>query len=157
MWRNRRGSPHSGIPITRSTVHAELPGEEKNSPEVVLTGQHPQRKIVFMIEKTGSIDVTAEDFQEKVANSEVPVLVDWWAPWCGPCRMLAPTMDKLAEEFAGRAKVAKVNCDNEGNFARGHAIHSLPTITIWKSGEEKVRLIGMRTIAEYRKMIEENL
>jgi len=116
-----------------------------------------QRKIVYMIEKYGSIDVTADDFQEKVAKSDIPVLVDWWAPWCGPCRMLAPTMDKLAEEFGGRAKIAKVNCDNEGNFARGHAIHSLPTITIWKSGEEKVRLIGMRTIAEYRRMIEENL
>lgn len=110
-----------------------------------------------MIAKHSAVDVSAENFLEKVASSECPVLVDWWAQWCGPCRMLAPVMDQLASEFGDRAKVAKVNCDDEVDFARGHAIHSLPTVTLWKGGREVARVVGLRGIGEYRKLIEGNL
>lgn len=110
-----------------------------------------------MIDKQGAIEITAETFREKVASSEVPVLVDWWANWCGPCRMLAPVMDQLASEYGGRAKVAKVNCDTDAEFARGNAIHALPTVTLWKDGREIARVTGLRSIAEYRKLIEGNI
>lgn len=103
--------------------------------------------------KYNAIELSAEDFTEKVAQSELPVLVDWWAPWCGPCRMLAPVMNELATEFYGRAKVAKVNCDDFVDLARSHAVHSLPTVTLWKGGKEEARIIGLRSIADYRKII----
>lgn len=110
-----------------------------------------------MITKHSTVEVTSENFQEKVASSDTPVLIDWWAQWCGPCRMLSPVMDQLAGEFGGRAKVAKVNCDSEVDFARGNAIHSLPTVTLWKGGQEVARVVGLRSIAEYRTLIEGNL
>ena len=110
-----------------------------------------------MIDKQGAIEITADTFREKVASSDVPVLVDWWAQWCGPCRMLSPVMDQLASEYGGRVKVAKVNCDSEVDCARGNAIHSLPTVTLWRDGREVARVVGMRSIAEYRKLIEGNM
>jgi len=110
-----------------------------------------------MITKHSAMEVTADTFREKVASSDVPVLVDWWAQWCGPCRMLSPVMDQLASEYGGRAKVAKVNCDSDAEFARGNAIHSLPTVTLWKDGREVARVVGLRSIAEYRQLIEGNM
>jgi thioredoxin 1 len=81
-------------------------------------------------------------FDEDVLQSETPVLVDFWAPWCGPCRMLAPTVDAISEEYDGRVKVGKVNTDENPGIATQHQINSIPTLMIFKGGEIVERLVG---------------
>jgi len=81
-------------------------------------------------------------FDEDVLKSETPVLVDFWAPWCGPCRMLAPTVDAISEEYDGRVKVGKVNTDENPQIATQHQINSIPTLMIFKGGEVVERLVG---------------
>lgn len=81
-------------------------------------------------------------FDEDVLKSETPVLVDFWAPWCGPCRMLAPTVDAISEEYAGKVKVGKVNTDENPQIATQHQINSIPTLMIFKGGEVVERLVG---------------
>ncbi len=81
-------------------------------------------------------------FDEDVLKSETPVLVDFWAPWCGPCRMLAPTVDAISEEYEGKVKVGKVNTDENPQIATQHQINSIPTLMIFKGGEVVERLVG---------------
>ena len=81
-------------------------------------------------------------FEEDVLKSETPVLVDFWAPWCGPCRMLAPTIDAISEEYDGRVKVGKVNTDENPQISTQHQVNSIPTLMIFKGGEIVERLVG---------------
>jgi thioredoxin 1 len=87
-------------------------------------------------------EFTDANFQTEVVESDVPVLVDFWAPWCGPCRMLAPTVDTIAEEYAGRVKVGKVNTDENPQVATQHGIQSIPTLMVFKGGQVVDRLVG---------------
>ena len=82
-----------------------------------------------------SIVITGENFESEVLQSQVPVLLDFWAAWCGPCKMIGPVIDQLAEEYSGRLKVGKVNVDEEGELSRRHSIRSIPTMVLYKDGE----------------------
>lgn len=86
--------------------------------------------------------VTTADFEKEVLQSDVPVLVDFWAVWCGPCRMIAPHVDAVAEEFAGKAKVFKVDTDAEQKIATDYNVMSIPTLIFFKDGKVADQLIG---------------
>ena len=80
------------------------------------------------------ITVTGENFEAEVLKSPVPVLVDFWASWCGPCRMIGPLVEQLAEEYGDRLKVGKVNVDEEQDLATNHGVVSIPTLVVYKNG-----------------------
>ncbi|HZT42886.1 MAG TPA: thioredoxin [Chthonomonadaceae bacterium] len=86
--------------------------------------------------------VTSSDFDEQVLQSSVPVLVDFWAVWCGPCKMIAPHVDALAEEYAGRVKVLKVNVDEEPELANRYGIMSIPRLLFFKDGQRVDEVVG---------------
>lgn len=88
------------------------------------------------------VTVTDGNFEEEVINAEGPVLVDFWAAWCGPCRMIAPMIEELASEFEGRAKIAKVDVDNNPNTAMQFNVRSIPTLLFFKGGEVADQLVG---------------
>ena len=90
-----------------------------------------------------ALDVTAKDFDAEVLQSEIPVLVDFWAEWCGPCRMIAPSVDAIADEHAGSLKVVKVNIDQEASIAGKYGIMSIPTLILFKGGEVAEQIIGV--------------
>ena len=89
------------------------------------------------------ITITAENFEAEVLKSDKPVLVDFWASWCGPCRMLAPVVEEVAEETEGRAVVGKVNVDDEMELARTYRIASIPTLIVFENGREVRRSVGV--------------
>ncbi len=88
------------------------------------------------------ITLTEANFESEVLKSDKPVLVDFWAEWCGPCKMLSPTIAQIAEENADKIKVGKVNVDDEGELAQKYGIVSIPTVILFKNGEEAQKSIG---------------
>jgi thioredoxin 1 len=86
--------------------------------------------------------VNDQTFEQDVLKSDVPVLVDFWAPWCGPCRMIAPLIDQLAEEYAGKLKAVKLNTDESPSIATEYGIRSIPTVMIFKDGKKMDTVIG---------------
>lgn len=100
------------------------------------------------------IELTDESFQKEVLQSPLPVLVDFWAPWCGPCRMLAPTIAELAVEYKDRVLVAKVNIDDNSNTAAAYRVASIPTLLFFKGGKAVQQIVGAHSKAEIKKIIE---
>jgi thioredoxin 1 len=86
--------------------------------------------------------VTDASFKDEVLDSDVPVLVDFWAPWCGPCRMVAPVVDEIAEQYEGQIKVVKLNTDENPNTASQYGIRSIPTLMIFKGGQRVDMVVG---------------
>ena len=101
-------------------------------------------------------ELTQETFNEMI-NSDEPVVVDFWASWCGPCRMVSPIIEQLSEEYEGRVKVCKVNVDNEGALAAHFAIASIPTVILFKNGKEIKKMIGAHSLDDYCDMVDEVL
>ncbi len=103
------------------------------------------------------VNLTKETFEQEVVNSSKPVLVDFWASWCGPCRMVAPIMDELAEEYDGKIVVAKVNVDDQRELAEKFRVMSIPTIMLFKNGQVVEKVIGARSKEEYSKLIDKHI
>ena len=94
------------------------------------------------------LKLSSENFQKEVLNSEQPVLVDFYADWCGPCKMLAPVIEEIANELQGKVKVGKVNVDENQDLAMEYNVMSIPTMIIFKQGKEEKRLVGLRSKSE---------
>ena len=91
------------------------------------------------------IELTDASFDETIKSSDVPVLVDFWAPWCQPCKMLSPVIDQIADEYAGKLKVCKVDTDEHRDAAVEYAISSIPTIILFNGGQIDKKWVGMTT------------
>ena len=102
---------------------------------------------------SNAIAVTDANFDTEVLKSGTPVLVDFWAPWCGPCRAVAPAVDAIASEFSGRVKVVKLNTDEEQQVAIKYGVGSIPTLMVFKNGEMVERVLGIRPKAELAAMV----
>jgi thioredoxin len=97
---------------------------------------------------TKSIEVTSENF-DALINSDTPTLVDFWAPWCGPCRALGPTIEQLAQDLDGKANIAKLNVDDNPSLAAKFGVSSIPTVLIFKNGQVLETLVGLRPANDY--------
>jgi len=103
------------------------------------------------------MEITDGNFEQEVLNSDKPALVDFWAPWCGPCRMVGPIVEELANDFGDRAVVGKLNVDNNANVAGKYGITSIPTLMIFKGGEVVDKIVGMVPKATLQETLEKHL
>ncbi len=103
------------------------------------------------------VDVTDSTFGDVVLKSPIPTFVDFWAPWCGPCRMVAPVVEKLASEYVGKVRFVKMNTDENMNTPMSYRIQGIPTMIIFKDGKEAARIVGFRPEAEIKKQLDATL
>jgi len=126
----------------------------KNSPVETGEQENPRKiegKGVFSV--SNITELNEENFQQEVLNSTTPVLVDFWAPWCGPCQRIAPVVEELAAENAGRLKVGKVNVDQSPQLAAEYGVNGIPTLMVFKNGEVIRSLIGLQPKARLQEAI----
>ena len=103
------------------------------------------------------VQLTKDNFDRIVYNSDKPVIVDFWAPWCGPCRMVAPVMEQLAQEYEGKAVIGKVNVDEESDLAAKFKIMSIPTVILFKDGQLIDKIIGARPKSDFANLLDKNI
>ena len=101
--------------------------------------------------------VTDDTFEQEVLQAQLPVLVDYWADWCGPCKMIAPILDEVAQEYAGRLKVAKLNIDDNQKTPSQYGIRGIPTLMIYKGGNVEATKVGALTKSQLNAFIDSNL
>lgn len=104
-----------------------------------------------------TLEFSDQNFEQEVLKSDKPVLVDFWAEWCAPCRMIAPAVEAVAGEYAGRAKVGKLNVDNNQAVTSRYNIRSIPTLLLFKNGEIKEQLVGTTSKDNLAKLLDKNL
>jgi thioredoxin 1 len=100
------------------------------------------------------MNITRNNFEQEVLRSDKPVLIDFWASWCGPCRMLSPVISEIAEEYGDKVKVCKVNVDQEGDLAAAFHVSSIPTLVVLKDGKITNSMVGVRPKAQIVGMID---
>ena len=103
---------------------------------------------------THPFEVTDGDFETKVVKADQPVLVDFWAPWCGPCRAVAPVVEQLAEEYAGKVGFAKLNTDDNQRTAMKYGVMAIPTLLLFRGGNEVARIVGVQPKAKLKQQID---
>ncbi len=106
---------------------------------------------------THPADTSDSTFEADVIGSDLPVLVDFWAPWCGPCRMVAPIVEELAEEYEGKVKFVKLNTDENPQVAGKYGIRSIPTLLVFKGGKPVGQIVGFRPKSDLEKRLQEVL
>lgn len=104
-----------------------------------------------------TITVTDDNFESEVIKSNIPVLVDFWAEWCGPCRIIGPTIESLADDYQGTIKVAKLNVDDNPQAARRFGVQSIPTLIFFKDGEARQSLIGVMPKGQLAEVIDRHI
>ena len=102
-------------------------------------------------------EINDSSFKSEVADAQMPVLVDFWAPWCGPCRMVAPVLEELAKEYEGKVKVVKLNIDENQGTATEYGVRSIPTLILFKDGKECEKMIGVQSKENLKQMVDKVL
>lgn len=105
----------------------------------------------------GTVEVSVDSWDADVMKSDVPVLVDFWAEWCGPCRAIIPTLEQLADQYAGKLKIAKVNVDSNRDLAAQHGVRSIPFLLIIKNGEVVDQMVGALSKADFEAKLEPHI
>ena len=103
------------------------------------------------------IKITAENFEKEVLQAQEPVLVDFWADWCGPCRMLGPVLEEIAEKYQDKVKVVKVNVDEEESIAQRFGVMSIPTVIFFRDGKAVASFVGLKSPSEIESIVEKHL
>jgi len=104
-----------------------------------------------------AIEINDSNFKSEVTDSAMPVLVDFWAPWCGPCRMIAPILEELAKEYDGKVKVVKINVDDSPNTASEYGIRSIPTLILFKDGKVFEQTVGAQSKENLKQLVDKSL
>jgi thioredoxin 1 len=91
------------------------------------------------------VNLTQDNFAKEVLESSTPILVDFWAEWCGPCKMIAPVLDELAEEYDGKVRIGKVNIDNEQGLAAEYGVRAIPTLLLFQKGQVAEQIVGLKS------------
>ena len=141
-----RNSGPTGTAAVETPRQAEPPTGAEQATEPPVKAEIGANK-----EMAEAIAGTSANFEQEVIKSDVPVVVDFWATWCGPCRMVGPILDDLAGEYAGKVKVVKVNVDEQRELANRYQIQAIPTLMVFKGGEQVDRSVGAESKAELSK------
>lgn len=105
----------------------------------------------------GVLEFTDDNFQSTVLESDQPVLVDFWAPWCGPCKMLTPTIEELANDYEGKAQIGKLNTDENPSIPNSHQISAIPTVMLFKGGQVVERFVGVTPKEKFAQALDSHL
>jgi thioredoxin 1 len=151
-----KSSPAGGFASGRPLGYDSHPSEAPNRPSAALPGAPslPHEEVTV---SNNIIQVTDNSFDQEVLNSPTPVLVDYWAEWCGPCKMIAPALEQIAQEYAGRLKVAKLNIDENQATPPKFGIRGIPTLMLFKNGNVEATKVGALSKTQLNAFIDSNI